>query len=654
MPFKVSELVHAAYRRLFDRSKRKDNRCFFLRLDPDILVNDIFPYLLVEELISLRQVNSALFLLTHEPVIWKRYLNSITFPVSPLRPTFNPADPAANFEFEAMVTSACALYRSWAVGRPKIMSENILVAHNKIVDLKLLPGGKFLVASVKDRDNFHFFIHVYAMDVMYGSRLVARLPTYFKVYDLQAKYMDYQGKPGIMISYTRRRFENGVPQNLRNDLNNLYHKAYFDDYHPLVYEAFCIHMPLDAVEALIRPDLVPVNDEYLRTARSMSLPFVQVFTHQTADEIHSPTIFEDEGRPCMAFAEDKSGKSVLRIVALDNRFGSTLDCLDHPGHLGKPHRIRAIRYLPCERGMLVIRSISSEPQAKEMLTFEIYHFPGLRNPEMDEVQFKMVDGPALLRDSWDCELDGKKLQGEVVISDPVPPTNVAPNYPGLHIDNRPPTLWIFAPCEKPRGCAYWWLRAEPVDQTQREWRYTQTNTRSRCHINRKRRYERALPGSERTLYLELDDENISEASILSKIRRFYWNTDRFPNQYPFTVPTASVSVPVTCPQREELGINAFMSAENTVLMDVQKTKDMRKAVNRLGGLIAITWDEYSGKICLAAEQEDKIRVYDMAPIAEPHRKLAYRSQAHLLGLTPGSIDFSLAHNGLFGKQSSFF
>lgn len=225
MPLNVHELVRAAYRLFFKR----ENRCFFLRLDPDILVNDIFPLLLVEELVSLRQVkfleisciksnlnfflqvNKALYLLTHEPVIWKRYLNFITFPVCPLRPTFNPTDPAANYEFETLVTSACALYRSWAVGLPKIRSEDILVARNKIVDLKLLPGGKFLVASVKDRNNFRFFIHVYAMDVMYGSRLLARFPTYYKVYDLQAKYMDYKGKPGIMISYTRRRFKNGVP-----------------------------------------------------------------------------------------------------------------------------------------------------------------------------------------------------------------------------------------------------------------------------------------------------------------------------------------------------------------------------------------------------------------------------------------------------------
>lgn len=120
---------------------------------------------------------------------------------------------------------------------------------------------------------------------------------------------------------------------LRRDINNLHHRCHFDTYHPLIYEACCVHMPLDAVEALIRPELVPLrNGTYITTARSMAKPFVEVLTYQTEAEIHSPTIFEDEERPCIAFAEDGNGESVVQIITLDNRFGTTLRCKDHEGH----------------------------------------------------------------------------------------------------------------------------------------------------------------------------------------------------------------------------------------------------------------------------------------------------------------------------------
>ena len=315
----------------------------------------------------------------------------------------------------------------------------------------------------------------------------------------------------------------------------------------------------------------------------------------------------------------------------------------------QPHRVRAIRYLPCERGLFIIRSICPQPQSNETIAFEIYNCPKPRDPEMDEPLYERLSVEPVR--AWDWE-DRFKIQGEIVISDPVPPTKVAPNYPGLRVEDTPPTLWVFAPSDNPRGCAYWWFRAQPTDQTRQDWCYTQTESAPYLHRSKKNR-ERALPGSERTLYLELDNDNISEASILSRIRRFYWPVERFPEQFNFTVPTTQAASPVTRPQAEEIGMHA-MSAKDTVIMDIKDTKHMRRTVNSLGGVIAITWDEYSGKICLAAEQEDKIRVYDLAPIAEPHRKLAYKWREQLIGLQQGTIDMNLARTGLFDLNSPFY
>jgi hypothetical protein len=132
-------------------------------------------------------------------------------PLAQMRPTFDVTAPTADHEIEPLVTGACAMERAWRLGFPHIRSQRILTGQRlKVVDLKMVPGGKFLVASVRDRVHARFFIEVYALDVMHGCRLLARLPTFYKVYDLQAKYMAHKGRAGIMISYTRRRFKNGA------------------------------------------------------------------------------------------------------------------------------------------------------------------------------------------------------------------------------------------------------------------------------------------------------------------------------------------------------------------------------------------------------------------------------------------------------------
>jgi len=222
----VVDKVRDAFNIYFNSAEK----CNFLRISPDIFVDEIFFYLLIDDLLALRKVGRSveyhshtdssspafqtckgMYLLTHEPIIWKRYMRRLQVPQTQLRPTFKFSQNSSNYEIEFLVTRACALDRSWRRNFPKVEKRRVLTTQYKIIDLKLLPGGKFLVASAKDRSNFRFYILVYALDIMYGSRLVARLPTFFKVYDLQAQYMDHKTRPGIMVSYTRRRFKNGCP-----------------------------------------------------------------------------------------------------------------------------------------------------------------------------------------------------------------------------------------------------------------------------------------------------------------------------------------------------------------------------------------------------------------------------------------------------------
>jgi len=132
-------------------------------------------------------------------------------PVQQMRPTLQYKELIANYEIENFVTSACALDRSWRQGEPVIWREQIHASQYRVIDMKMVPGGKFLVASVRDRSNFRFFILVYALDVLFGSRMLARVPTGYKAFNLQVKYMKHEGTDGMMISFIRRRFRDGVP-----------------------------------------------------------------------------------------------------------------------------------------------------------------------------------------------------------------------------------------------------------------------------------------------------------------------------------------------------------------------------------------------------------------------------------------------------------
>lgn len=174
----------------------------------------VVPSTAISRLNILLQTCKGMYLLTHHPFIWKRYMRRLQVPLAQLRPSFKFSEKSSNYEIEFLVTRACALDRSWRRNFPKVEKRRVLTTQYQIIDLKFLPGGKFLVASARDRSNTRFYILLYALDIMNGSRLLARLPTYFKVYELQAHYMKYSGRPGIMISYTRRRFQNGAPAKL--------------------------------------------------------------------------------------------------------------------------------------------------------------------------------------------------------------------------------------------------------------------------------------------------------------------------------------------------------------------------------------------------------------------------------------------------------
>lgn len=67
----------------------------------------------------------------------------------------------------------------------------------------ILPGGSYLVASVREETCNSFGLIVFVLDYRNGGALpLAKIDTPTQAYNLQAKYMKLHGENGIVIGYT--------------------------------------------------------------------------------------------------------------------------------------------------------------------------------------------------------------------------------------------------------------------------------------------------------------------------------------------------------------------------------------------------------------------------------------------------------------------
>ena len=131
--------------------------------------------------------------------------------VPQIRPSLDYA--ASGFEIEALVVHAAQVATAWnCVDAIDLNSHRRLDSQLEVVDIKIVPGGNFIVASVRDRSHLRFYLIVYVLDARNGSRALARFHLPHKAFDLQAQYLDRNGHHGIMISYTTRKFS-GHPNN---------------------------------------------------------------------------------------------------------------------------------------------------------------------------------------------------------------------------------------------------------------------------------------------------------------------------------------------------------------------------------------------------------------------------------------------------------
>ena len=150
------------------------------------------------------------FILTKKAIIWKRFLprlSNIQQPLAPLPPSsaYNLRSLSA-IDIERIVTRAISLDSNFRKDRITPFRSYDVQTHYMIQHMALLPGGHYLVASVRTRPG-EYGLMVWAMEHHLQHRPVpiAFRHTEVKAYSLQARYMTIQGQKGICVAFLRKK-----------------------------------------------------------------------------------------------------------------------------------------------------------------------------------------------------------------------------------------------------------------------------------------------------------------------------------------------------------------------------------------------------------------------------------------------------------------
>ncbi|PPQ74420.1 hypothetical protein CVT24_001049 [Panaeolus cyanescens] len=507
-----------------------------------------------------------------------------------LRPSLDYFNEACDHEFESLVTQACAVDSAWKSGEVWIKREEMLRTQFKVVELKFVPGGKFLVASVRDRMGYRSFIMVYAIDLIQGTRAIARMETSYQCYDLDAKYMEHEGEPGIMIYFTRRHWMK--PTNL-------------DDpgvRHLILQKHTMIYKEQDIV-------IAREKDAYIQRAMMYQRPFRNVMLLRGKAEISMPTLFEWKGNPHLAFFVSPLE---IKLLCLNGPYRATITPAHDNSFLHSQQRIRAIRPIPSQDQILVIRTFATHPQEEFVHRFELYDIPA-EGGDHAPVHPAAQSPPNHLAD---YRID------KFTISDaPDPTKKMHPSHPQpLHHELCPSTIWISSSNISPPGVCMWAIRPLLQPQILNEpptYRYGFTLLNDRpCSIHcaypdPKTGTGVALPGSERSLVYNFIP-SYTESMIVQRIKRFWYDPELFEEGY------HEADKGDSGPSISEVPHHSYKKFQ-----DVLSTRPIIPRMNQKGGAVSIAFDEGSGKIAIGVSNENEIQLYDTGTAVPHKQKLIY-------------------------------
>ncbi|KAG6856821.1 hypothetical protein H0H87_000293 [Tephrocybe sp. NHM501043] len=601
-------------------------------LSLDVLLDDILPYLQVEDIRNLHRVSRRISRLIHQPVIWKRFVQEVNVLLPPTRPTLSFSSKSMGYEFEQLVARAISLEDNWRKPNPDVVSVTTFNSQYELLELKLLPGGKFLVASVMKAKKY--YILVYHLDHPKGPHILARLDIPARGYHLQAKYMMYgdnaqdkDGKeipkvPVIMIAYALNTDLTGGPTNEPPSM--------FDGNKPIrpsspLHEVVCVRMDLRPVEQVAAAHRDPNNVDCVQyklwESRNGRKPFIQTLVMPLKQAVDSILLFERSGKPwvCVHQARDAPllqgeakpdnyrSEDYIIFADLVTKKLSSLICQPNAGTQELPQgwiwrtEARAIHPLPKQNQILLFRTIS----VKHLSTGRCadMHFAELFDMLPENSIATTMSGPAS-----SCHIADKKYS-KVQISDYDMPSNHGEGY-RLQSDSHPiPPISIFLTKEDPVGIEHHILWPKVKEDKPGEYIYSLDQVIVQTNYQTKGYRPHFLPGAFRAILYTTPENDVSDAPPLLTLKR-YINPEFQLSSY--LIKRVNRSSDAERRELRKMPINVYSF--------VKIPQDIKEKYKN-DGLVAMAWDENIGRVCMVSgAARGTVDVLDFAHTGQLHNE----------------------------------
>lgn len=301
-------------------------------LFPTDLWFEVIEYLLVTDVIRLRAVSRNFYRIVSSPVVWKRLLRKmrIQLPWQPL-----PISSLTAKATENVIRRALCLDVNWQrIGSRTGMLSTSLPSVERPYMVRILPGGKWLVAATKSSEDESYAVVVWDLenpqDRGGGCALLAKCRTRTIISHLVVRYMHHEGKQGIAIGTLRLIGEKPATK----------------------MEVCVLHISLDNLERLSK------------NQPPEGLPFKLIELHKSRCQIAYMSI---EGKILTVVHRPRT----LMFMDLETKKSAQLKL--YVPQDGRRHSIQGCKILPFQNQVFVIRLIYAEDHTS--YAFEMHEFP---------------------------------------------------------------------------------------------------------------------------------------------------------------------------------------------------------------------------------------------------------------------------------------
>ncbi|KAK0459703.1 uncharacterized protein EV420DRAFT_1537274 [Desarmillaria tabescens] len=558
--------------------------CIFYRLPMDVLLYCLFPYLSVRDIVALRRTSKPLFLLSQEPSIWRRFLSRLDIATPPL-PQFVPYTvQPSDLKVEQMVATAISANRNWEKPNPEPVNYFHVRSGCKILDMAVLPGGQHLVSSSFDyRMGYRVMVSNVELPSHEGMFALASISTLARPEYLQARYMVYNDKPGIMVWFVVKskvgKSLDGTdtldPSTRRVGYTCHFAHISLDSLSNLVLIELQRAMPMEDLNRLGSPSAPGPSDNITTSA-----PFLLLRPYTFRDPIHDPVLFLYQGSLYLTLAilPDE-----VVIINLDTQEARSFICNNDTPYPDCDHQIRAVRVLPEQGDVLVIRTVING--LNDVHVMEIYSLPPATGRFRGSAKHRVV-------------VEHKQVDS-FQLSDPYNqecPSSRSPSPISVYLETANPHgvihYTISPSLHSAAGISHQW------------WCYDLNNVVPQTTFNTEQ-IAQVLPGVNRAIICTLHpDENHQATNYVTAIRRYFNPEKRFDDLLSF-VGKDLIPSKQSCRWRPKHVYRTFNISPHIM-----------ESLNRQE-ITAFAWDETTGRTCFATRNDMQVHVFDFGSTTLP-------------------------------------